>query len=182
MGFPELVVLLSEKNEPIGSMEKALVHTENTPYHLAFSCYILNKDGHVLITRRALDKKTWPGVWTNSFCGHPGPGEDYEQALVRRAAQELGVEQESLVSVECVLPDFSYRAVDSRGVVEWEFCPVFCARFVGEDVCPQPAEVDSWEWVEPARLFSAVEAVPVVFSPWMKEQLEHDALRCALGV
>ena len=118
MGNPlELVVLLSEEGTPIGTADKATVHTEDTHLHLAFSCHVFNRDGKILVTRRALEKKTWPGVWTNSFCGHPGPDEDFTDAIHRRAEQELGLK---LASVKSALPDFRYRAVDASGIVENE--------------------------------------------------------------
>ena len=86
MFSPELVVLTDEAGHAIGAAPKAEVHTTETPLHLAFSCHVLDAEGRVLVTRRALAKKTWPGVWTNSFCGHPAPGEDAEEAITRRAA------------------------------------------------------------------------------------------------
>ncbi|MFD0853911.1 NUDIX domain-containing protein, partial [Actinomadura adrarensis] len=73
MGVEE-IVLLNEADEPIGSAPKAPSHHRTTPYHLAFSCFLVNGAGEVLITRRALGKRTFPGVWTGSCCGHPGPG------------------------------------------------------------------------------------------------------------
>ena len=78
----ELVVLLDEAGNAVGTQDKATVHTEDTHLHLAFSCHVYNEAGHVLVTRRSLDKATWPGVWTNSFCGHPGPDEDIEDAIL----------------------------------------------------------------------------------------------------
>lgn len=163
----ELVVLLADDGSVLGSTPKATVHTADTPLHLAFSCHVLDDRGRVLVTRRALSKATWPGVWTNSFCGHPAPGEEPEAAVLRRAVQELGLEVREVTSV---LPDFRYRATDASGVVENEICPVFTARAVG---VPDPSadEVAEWAWVDPAELRAAVAAAPFAFSPWLGWQL-----------
>lgn len=175
----ELVVLIGPDGRPAGTHPKATVHTTNTPLHYAFSCYLTRPDGQVLLTRRALAKPTWPGVWTNSMCGHPGPGETPEAALRRRASQELGISPAALDDARLILPDFSYRATDSSGIVEWEVCPVFMAVVAGE-IAPNPEEVDSWQWLPGADVLRAVEATPFAFSPWMREQLNHAALREAL--
>lgn len=163
----EEVVLLSDDGIPIGTADKATVHTAETPLHLAFSCHLFDGEGRILVTRRALAKATWPGVWTNSFCGHPAPGESIEDAVRRRAADELGARIDGLV---VVLPDFRYRAVDAAGIVEYEVCPVYTATIVG-DLAPASSEVAEWEWVDPRVLLSAVEATPWAFSPWLTLQL-----------
>ncbi|MGJ9403461.1 isopentenyl-diphosphate Delta-isomerase [Arthrobacter sp. KK5.5] len=170
---PESVVLLDGAHGPIGTAPKATIHTEDTPLHLAFSCHIFNSDGRVLATRRALDKKAWPGVWTNSVCGHPGPGEDMADAVRRRARFELGLDLDALA---LVLPDFRYRAVDASGIVENEFCPVYFARASGEPD-PVPGEVADFHWVRPEDLLSGADATPWAFSPWMVWQLEQLAVR-----
>lgn len=174
----ELVVLVDEDGRPTGTAAKASVHHANTPLHLAFSCYILSASPapRLLVTRRALSKVAWPGIWTNSVCGHPGPGEPVTDAIARRARQELGMD---LSGIRCVLPEFSYRAQDSSGIVEWEVCPVYVAIAVSD---PQPAddEVDAWEWADPAGVLAAVDATPFAFSPWMVEQLAHPDLRDAI--
>jgi isopentenyl-diphosphate delta-isomerase len=166
---PELVVLVDENGLPTGSVEKFAVHTSDTPLHLAFSCHVYNEQGQVLVTRRALGKLTWPGVWTNSFCGHPAPGEPMDDALARRAALELGI---TIAGIEPLLPDFRYRAVDASGIVENEICPVF--RAVTTDaVAANPEEVAEWEWADPASFAVAVSAAPYAFSPWVALQLRQ---------
>lgn len=165
----ELVVLCTEDGHKAGTALKAEVHTASTPLHFAFSAWLFDDCGNVLLTRRALNKLTWPGVWTNSFCGHPGPDETFEEALVRRASEELGT---TVKKIESVLPSFRYRAVDASGIVENEICPVFFAEVDGE-LNPNPDEVCEFEWVSMENLKEAVERVPFIFSPWLVEELEQ---------
>lgn len=161
------VTLVAVDGSPIGRMPKDLVHTDDTPLHLAFSCHVLDTAGRLLVTRRSLSKQTWPGVWTNSFCGHPRPGEQLPDAVRRHARSELGIR---LTGLECVLPDYRYRAVDAGGIVENEICPVHVARIDGA-LRPDPAEVVEWSWADPGALATAVAAAPFAFSPWLREQL-----------
>lgn len=181
MNATEMVVLLDDAGMPIGEAPKADVHTLDTPLHLAFSCYLLNDAGEVLLTRRSPEKKTWPGVWTNSFCGHPGPGEVFEDAVLRRARFELGVDA---TMIELVLPHFRYRAVDPMGIVENEICPVYIARITGA-LKPNPAEVADLAWISPALLADALQHTPSAFSPWLGLQfpklLEANALPLQTG-
>ncbi|MGW4128580.1 isopentenyl-diphosphate Delta-isomerase [Amycolatopsis japonica] len=163
----EMVVLLDEQLTETGVAPKASVHTTDTPLHLAFSCYVFASDGRVLLTRRALGKKTWPGVWTNSFCGHPGPGESMVDAVTRRGRQELGL---AVSEPRVVIPDFRYRAVDASGIVENEFCPVWTA-VVDSDPRPEPGEVCEWQWVAWADLVETVLRLPYLFSPWAQLQV-----------
>ncbi|WP_208544583.1 isopentenyl-diphosphate Delta-isomerase [Rathayibacter sp. VKM Ac-2759] len=165
----EQVVLLDETGGAIGVADKATVHDTATPLHLAFSCHVFAPDGALLVTRRALEKRTWPGVWTNSFCGHPAPGERIEDAVVRRAERELGARLETL---EVALPDFRYRAVDASGVVENEICPVYTATLSSREALdPQADEVMDYEWVDPEATLAAIHAAPWAFSPWLVLQL-----------
>ncbi|MEN5072938.1 isopentenyl-diphosphate Delta-isomerase [Isoptericola cucumis] len=161
------VVLVDDDGRRLGTWPRSTVHTEETPLHLAFSCYVLDDAGRLLMTRRALSKRTWPGVWTNSFCGHVRWQETAEEALHRHARHELGLR---VADVELVLPDFRYRAVDASGVVEHEICPVYVARAAGE-VEPNPDEVVELEWARSDDVTAAAAAAPWGFSPWMVEQL-----------
>jgi len=175
----ERVVLLSDDGRGIGAAPKAEVHHADTPLHLAFSCHLVHEDGRrVLVTRRALGKLTWPGTWTNSFCGHPQPFEPVPEAVVRRASDELGIRVRDLT---LALPDFRYRAVDVSGVVENEVCPVYIATAVGDPVL-NPDEVMDARWVDPDALVEAARLTPWAFSPWLVTQLDqlsaaHDVFR-----
>lgn len=163
----ELVRLLDEHGAEIGTADKALVHTAETPLHLAFSCHLLDARGRTLLTRRALSKLTWPGVWTNSFCGHPAPGESFEEAIIRRAKVELNI---TVSNIQPALPDFRYSATDASGIVENEVCPVFTAVYDG-DFTPNPDEVCDWAWADVVDVEEAVSATPFAFSPWLVQQL-----------
>jgi len=162
----DLVVLLDQDRRPIGTAPRNAVHGRDTPLHLAFSCYLIDGRGRVLLTRRALGKRSWPGVWTNSFCGRPRPGEDLVAAVSRHGRGELGVEP---ASIRAFLPDFAYRAVDAAGVVENEVCPVFVAHTTDE-VQPHPDEVEELRWVDVADLRETVRVAPWALSPWLVEQ------------
>nr|WP_193116707.1 isopentenyl-diphosphate Delta-isomerase [Brachybacterium tyrofermentans] len=161
------VILMDEDRTPLGLAPRATVHTATTPLHLAFSCHVVREDGLVLLTRRALTKRTWPGVWTNSFCGHPRQGESFAEAVGRHALHELGLE---VHGVREALPDFRYRAVDASGVVENEICPVFVADAAG-DPTPNPEEVMDLRWVAPGDIAALADLAPWALSPWMVSQV-----------
>ncbi|GGF48311.1 isopentenyl-diphosphate Delta-isomerase [Microbacterium sorbitolivorans] len=165
----ERVVLLNDDGASIGAADKGGVHHAETPLHLAFSCYVFDPSGErILVTRRALTKRTWPGTWTNSFCGHPQPFEPIGDAVVRRASHELGME---LTGLRLALPEFRYRAIDASGIVENEICPVYIAT-AASDPLANPDEVMDLTWVRTADLLTAARATPWAFSPWLVEQLE----------
>jgi isopentenyl-diphosphate Delta-isomerase len=169
----ELVVLVDAGGRPVGTMPKADVHHADTPLHLAFSVYVFDSGGRFLATRRALSKRTWGGVWTNSCCGHPAPGEEPADAARRRLDQELGLRPARL---ELVLPDFAYRAVAPDGVVEHERCPVFVAHLDGgpePPVAADPAEVAEWRWVPWAAFRAVAATAPWALSPWSVEQVRR---------
>jgi isopentenyl-diphosphate Delta-isomerase len=164
----ELIVLVDDRGRGIGDAEKLSAHHADTPLHLAFSCYVFREDGAFLTTRRARAKKIWPGVWTNSVCGHPGVGESVIDAIHRRLAYELGMGGRD---IRVVLPRHVYRAPPFQGVVEHEFCPVYVARAEG-DPRPNALEVGAWAWVDWERFVRAAEAdTSDTYSWWCKNQL-----------
>ncbi|MEV7621286.1 isopentenyl-diphosphate Delta-isomerase [Microbacterium sp. NPDC089321] len=166
---PERVILLDDDGNPRGVARKDEVHHETTPLHLAFSCHVRDDEGRLLLTRRALSKRAWPGTWTNAFCGHPGPFEAIPDAVHRRAQQELGLQ---ITDLQLELPDFRYRAIDASGIVENEICPVYTARAVGQPSL-NPAEAMDARWVSPEDLADALTAAPWAFSPWLVLQAQQ---------
>ena len=121
----------------------------------------------MLLTRRALHKKTWPGVWTNTVCGHPGPDEPIRDAVRRRARDELGLELDTLT---LVLPAYRYRFAMDDGTVENAMCPVFVAT-TDATAPPDPDEVDDIAWVDWDELTTQVLGGALDVSPWCADQL-----------
>lgn len=171
----ENVVLLDEGLNSIGSADKYVIHTDQTPLHLAFSCYLTNDHGQILLSRRALSKQTWPGVWTNSFCGHPGPGEERHDAVHRRAKDELGT---TVTDVKLIDPDFRYTARDASGILENEWCPIFAAKLAG-DIDLNPDEIVEYTWVDLDTLVNVVSQAPALMSPWSVLQVPRVAAELA---
>jgi isopentenyl-diphosphate Delta-isomerase len=164
----ELVVLLDNAGRAVGTAPKAEVHHAATPLHLAFSLYVFNTAGELLLTRRAHTKATFPGLWTNSVCGHPAPGEPVAVAALRRARHELGVD---VGAAKLVLPQFGYRA-EMRGVVEHELCPVLTAHTDSEvALSPDPEEVAEARWVAWPDVVDGVRSSSLGLSPWAREQV-----------
>ena len=163
----EEVVLLDEDGSAIGTAPKSEVHGTDTPLHLAFSVYVFDDGGRFLLTQRAIAKTTFGGVWTNSCCGHPAPGEPIAEAVRRRTEQELGL---ALGDLSLVLPGFRYRAVGDNGTVENEMCPVFVATTSG-DPDPDPTEVEAWEWVDWPQFRADVLSGNREISHWCREQV-----------
>ncbi|MER6952020.1 isopentenyl-diphosphate Delta-isomerase [Nonomuraea sp. NPDC000554] len=167
MTTEEHVVLVDGDGNRIGTAPKTLVHGAETPLHLAFSSYVFNHDGSVLLTRRADHKITWPSVWTNSCCGHPLPDEPLDQAVTRRLSYELGL---SVERVDLMLPSFAYRAVMANGVVEHELCPVYRV-VVDAREAPNPDEVGETRWMPWKEFADGVRNGLLSVSPWCREQV-----------
>ncbi|MEU7000348.1 isopentenyl-diphosphate Delta-isomerase [Nonomuraea sp. NPDC046570] len=169
MTTDEHVVLVDGAGNAIGTAPKMSVHGPDTPLHLAFSSYVFDENGRVLLSRRAAHKITWPDVWTNSCCGHPLPGEPLDQAVLRRLSYELGLTVER---ADLLLPRFSYRAVMGNGIVEHELCPVYRVVVSG-DAHPNPEEVGETAWMPWKEFVEGVRSRLLAISPWCLEQVPH---------
>jgi isopentenyl-diphosphate delta-isomerase len=163
----EEIVVLNEQGQAVAALPKETAHSLHTPLHLAFSCYAFDSEGEFLLTRRAWSKKTWPGVWTNSACGHPAPGEAIDDAVRRRLDQELGV---GAVSLDLVTADFRYQARMANGIVENEICPIFRA-VIDRDPAPDATEVAETMWVPWDEFVDAVMRGSMDVSPWAHLQI-----------
>lgn len=162
----EQVVLVDSNNKKIGLADKATVHTDNTPLHRAFSVFMFNDKGELLLQQRALGKITWPGIWSNSCCGHPSIDETPQQAAKRRLLHELGLSVDTS-DLKIILPNYSYRA-EMNGVVEHEICPVLVI-FCSNDPLPNNSEVNDIKWIDWQESISDIQQ-PNSFSPWCVEE------------
>ncbi len=164
----ELVVLVDKNNKEIGTASKDTVHTVSTPLHRGFSLFLFNSRNEILLTKRSKSKKTFPGVWTNTVCGHPAPRESVVEAAKRRLNDELGLMNEDVRNLREVAP-YRYRFADANGIVENEICPILVAY---ADAEPQPNsnEIDAWKWIAWEAFLEDIKKNPHIYSPWSIEE------------
>lgn len=166
----ELVVLVDEDDKPLGTKLKTDVHTVDTPLHRGFSLFVFNSKGQLLLTNRSKNKKTFPGVWTNTVCGHPRPGEKPADAAMRRLDEELKIMNYEVRGMKVVAP-YRYRFADANGIVENEICPVIIA-YTDKDPEPMKGEVDAWKWLDWQEVLADMQKNPKKYSPWSREEAE----------
>ena len=168
----EQIIFVYEDGSPTGETGPKLAsHNTDTRLHLAFSCYVLRRtDNKFLVTQRALSKKVWPGVWTNSFCGHPMPGEAIEDAVRRRGSFELGFQD--LQEITCIVPKYIYKTPPYQGIVEHEFCPIYVA-YVNDEPLPNPDEVEAYKWLDWSDYVTMLSNEPDTMSYWCKDQYQY---------
>ena len=161
---PELVVLVDEQNNVLGTTPKETVHTANTPLHRGFSAFIFDFEGKILLQQRSHTKKTWPLVWSNSCCGHPGLEENNVDAVRRRLKLELNLEVSDLFEVE------PYRYKFTRdGIMENEICPVFVG-FTNNLPMINPNEVEATKWQDWRVFIEEIKNSPQNWSDWCVEE------------
>jgi len=165
----EIVVLVDERDRQRGTALKLAAHRAGE-LHRAFSVFVFDPAGRVLLQQRATTKYHGGGLWTNTCCGHPRPGEDVVDAGERRLVEEMGF-RATLRHVGT----FMYRADVGEGLVEHEFDHVLVGGFEGEPE-PDPAEVGAWRWLSPETALAECSARAAHFTPWFAR-----AFRLALG-
>lgn len=157
----ERVILVSPEDEAIGTAEKQEAHTRGA-LHRAFSVFVLNRHGEILMQQRAADKYHSAGRWSNSCCGHPRPGEETGAAARRRLQEEMGFSCELRP-----LFHFTYRVEMEKGLWEHEIDHVFAGRYE-DDPRPDPNEVAAWKWMAPDVLSAEMASETDRFTPWLR--------------
>lgn len=155
----EHVILVNRDDQPVGTRPKQDAHVDGL-LHRAFSIFVFDSEGRTLLQRRALGKYHSGGLWSNTCCSHPRPGESTIAAAQRRLFEEMGF--------NCPLEtafSFVYRADVGDGLVEHEYDHVFIGRFDGAPA-PDPAEVADWRWIVPAELEREARMRPDRFTYW----------------
>ncbi|MEM1080657.1 MAG: isopentenyl-diphosphate Delta-isomerase [Pseudomonadota bacterium] len=158
----EPLILVDQEDRAIGYMPKSQCHRGHGTLHRAFSVFLFNARGELLLQQRSESKPLWPLYWSNSCCSHPRRGESIEQASLRRVLEELGV--------ECHLTwlyKFIYQADYLEVGAEHEFCHVLIGRCTG-DVVVHPDEIAAWRWLSMEQLNQDLNERPDRFTPWFK--------------
>jgi len=168
---PDDIVLVNEHDHPLGTCAKLAAHVSGGRLHRAFSVFLFDAAGRMLIQQRAAGKYHFGGLWTNACCSHPRPGEAVMDAARRRVREELGVHVDLRP-----LTTFVYRAEDPQsGLTEHEYDHVFAGQLDTRDrnLHPDPTEVAAIRWITPAELRADVKAHAERYTPWFKIVLER---------
>ncbi len=165
----ERLILVDENDREQGQLSKAACHDGDGVLHRAFSAFLFNTSGELLLQQRASSKRLWPGFWSNSCCSHPRQGESMAIATARRLDEEL-----NLAADLRFVYRFRYQASYKDLGSEHELCHVFLGR-IGDDVRPNAEEIAAIRFVSAERLDAELAQDPERFTPWFK--LEWDALR-----
>ena len=158
---PEEVILVNDADEEIGCMEKMEAHVKAV-LHRAFSVFLFNSEGEMLLQRRAMSKYHSGGLWTNACCSHPRPGETTESAASRRTKEELGIEPRLNKAFS-----FTYRAAFENGLTEHEFDHVFVGHHDG-NLYPNPEEVSDTCYLSMEHIRQDLQEQPAKYTEWFK--------------
>ncbi|MDT7764432.1 MAG: isopentenyl-diphosphate Delta-isomerase [Mycobacterium sp.] len=158
----EQLILVDSDDREIGFLAKADAHRGRATLHRAFSLFIFNQAGELLLQQRTQEKRLWPGYWSNSCCSHPHRGERMQTAVRRRLQEELGlsVEMEFLFK-------FEYQSQFDMDGAEHELCWVYTGCSAGRPRV-NVHEIAAWRYVAPQALHAEIACTPQVFTPWFK--------------
>ena len=165
----ETLILVNESDEEIGTASKLGVHRDGR-LHRAFSVFITDPAGNILIHRRADEKYHSGGLWTNATCGHPRPGEATISAAARRLREEMGISADLTEAGA-----FTYRAPVDNGLIEHELDHVFVGSFDGQPL-PDESEAQEWRWISPHALRDWIARDPDAFTVWFEQALYTSGL------
>ncbi|WP_121667193.1 isopentenyl-diphosphate Delta-isomerase [Mesonia aquimarina] len=157
----EKVILVNEKDEQIGLMEKIEAH-EKALLHRAFSVFVYNEKGEMMLQQRALGKYHSPGLWTNTCCSHQRENESNIEAGKRRLMEEMGFTTDLEETIS-----FIYKAPFENGLSEHEFDYILVGNFE-DDPKPNPDEVADWKWMHPEEVKKDLEENPDNYTAWFK--------------
>jgi isopentenyl-diphosphate delta-isomerase len=155
------VILVNEQDEQVGTMEKMEAHRKAV-LHRAFSVFIFNNKGEMLLQQRAFGKYHSGGLWTNACCGHPAPGELTAEAATRRLKEEMGFTTELHE-----LFDFTYRHAFDNGLTEYEFDHVFTGTWDAL-ILPAPEEVNDHCFISLEEIRQSMTANPQQYTVWFR--------------
>ena len=162
----EHVILVDPKGREIGTQEKMQAHRDGK-LHSAFSIFVFNAVGELLLQKRARTKYHSGGLWTNTCCSHPRPGESYSSAARRRLNEEMGFDCELTG-----LFSFIYHTQLDNSLFEHELDHVFVGRYNGRPI-PNPDEVDDWKWINIRALKQDIQESPENYTYWFKLTLDR---------
>ncbi len=156
----EMLILVNENDEEVGHLDKDTCHNGDGILHRAFSLFIFNDAGELLLQQRSPQKRLWPGYWSNSCCSHPRRGESMQLATQRRLEQELG-----LTADLQYIYKFQYQVNFDGSGSEHELCSVFLGK-CNTPVNANVNEVAAWRFIDPAQLTQDLAANKEQFTPW----------------
>ncbi len=163
----ESLILVDAGDRELGFLDKSACHDGAGVLHRAFSLFVFNERGELLIQQRAEDKRLWPSYWSNSCCSHPRRGESMETAVSRRLEQELGLNM-----VLRYLYKFEYSAAFEDLGTEHELCSVYTG-FTSSEPVINTVEIASWRWIDGNLLTSQLDTEPERFTPWFKMEWQR---------
>ena len=160
----EYLILTDEKDQFVGLMEKMLVHQHGL-LHRAFSVFIFNTKGEILLQQRAHDKYHSPGLWSNACCSHPRYEEAISAAVERRLWEEMGISLHTEFAFS-----FIYKASFENGLTEHEYDHVYIG--VTDDIpVVNKSEVNNWKYMSLSALRKDIKQRPENYSEWLKQCL-----------